>query len=228
MFRIIAIALFLIFPEVSIAGTIDLMWKQSNDYGVKSYAKGIDVSEKSGVTEIKGSYRYGKTDGIVSQDEGELGIDYNPPINDRWSIWLDESVSYDKVLGIDFENNLGFGLKYYVYKGKDEADEDIKLSLSAGILYQFTSWGCEDPETCYQEGTGRYSYRAKFSKYKLSFVYYYQPNINDPSDYIAKFKSEIKIVDVSKGVAIIWRYESEFWSPYGQKDTNGLKLRFRY
>jgi hypothetical protein len=228
MFRIIMVLILAAFPSLALAGNIDLMWEQSNDYGVKSYTKGIDFTDKTGVTEIKGSYRYGKTDGIVSQDKGELGIDYNPSINDRWSVWLDESVSYDKVIGIDFENNLGFGLKYYVYKGKDEADEDIKLSVSGGLLYQFTSWGCDDPETCYQEGTGRYSYRAKFSKHKLLFVYSYQPNINDPSDYIAKIKSEVKLVEIDKGIALVWRYDSEFWSLYGQAETHGLKLRFRY
>lgn len=228
MFRIIAILILAVFPSVTLAGTIDLMWKQSDDYGIKSYTKGIDFTDQSGVTEIKGSYRYGKTDGIVSQDEGELGIDYNPPLNDKWSIWLDERVGYNKVIGIDFENNLGFGLKYYVYKAKDEAGEDIKFSLSGGILYQFVSWNCEDPVLCEQTGTGRYSYRAKFSKYKLLFVYSYQPNISDPSDYISKFSSEIKLVEVSKGIALVWRYENKYWSLYGQSETNGLKLRLRY
>jgi len=228
MFRVIAILIFLMFPGITIAGTIDLMWERSNDYGIKSSTKGVDFTDQEGVTEIRGSYRYGKTDGIVTQDEGELGIDYNPPINEKWSIWLDESVGYDKVIGIDFENNLGFGLKYYVYKEKDEADEDIKFSLSAGILYQFISWNCDDPAYCEQEGTGRYSYRAKFSKFKLLLAYSYQPNIKDASDYISKFSSEIKLVEVSKGVALVWRYENEYWSLYGQSETSGLKLRFRY
>ena len=228
MIRIIAIAIFLVFPGIALAGNIDLMWEQSNDYGVKSYVKGIDFTDKTGQATIDGYYRYGKTEGIVSQDEGELGINYDPPLNDRWSLWLDERVSYDKVLGIDFENNIGFGLKYYVYKGKDEADEDIKFSLSAGVLYQFTSWNCAEYETCYQEGTGRYSYRAKFSKLKLHLAYYYQPNINDASDYISTFESEIKLADVSKGVAVIWSYENEYWSLYGQREVSGIKLRFRY
>jgi len=228
MIRIIAILIFLVFPGITMAGTIDLMWKQSNDYGIKSYTKGIDFTDQTGPTEINGYYRYGETDNIVSQDEGELGINYDPPLNDKWSLWLDERVSYDKVLGIDFENNLGFGLKYYVYKEKDEADEDVKFSLSAGLLYQFISWNCDDPAYCEKTGTGRYSYRAKFSKYKMLLVYSYQPNINDSSDYISKFSSEIKLADVGKGITLVWRYENEYWSLYGKSETNGFKLRFRY
>ena len=223
MFRIIAILITLIFPGIATAGTIDLMWEQSNDYGIRSSTKGVDFADESGVTEIRGSYRYGKTDGIVTQDEGELGIDYNPPLNDRWSICLDERVSYDKVLGIYFENNLGFGVKYYAYK-----KEEIKFSLSAGVLYQFASWNCGEDATCEQVGTGRYSYRAKFINEKIYMAYYYEPNVSDGSDYISTFISEVEVATVSESMTLIWSYENEYWSLYGQAETSGLKLRLKY
>ena len=223
MIRIIAIALFLVFPGIALAGNIDLMWEQSNDYGVKSYVKGIDFTDSTGEATIDGYYRYGKTEGIVSRDEGELGIGYDPALTDRWSLWLDERVSYDKVLGIDFENNLGFGAKYYVYK-----KEETKFSLSAGVLYQFTSWNCDDPATCEQIGTGRYSYRAKFSNEKIYMAYYYEPNVSDGSDYISTFISEVEVATVSESMALIWSYENEYWSLYGQAETSGIKLRIKY
>ncbi|MCK5611426.1 DUF481 domain-containing protein [Candidatus Pacearchaeota archaeon] len=214
----------LMIPGLAMAGNIDLSWKGSDNYGVRSYTKGIDFSDDiANKASIDGYYRYGKTAGIVTMDEGELGLNYDPPINDRWSLWLDERVGYNKVIGIDFENYLGFGAKYYIYK-----TDDTKFSLSGGVLYQFTSLNCSDPTTCNQEGTGRYSYRAKFSNEQLLLIYFYQPNINDHTDYITKFTGEAKLATITDAASLLLHYKNEYRSLYGQSESSGVKLRIEY
>lgn len=207
--------IFLMFADSAHAGNIDLLWNGSNVHGVKSYTLGIDFSDDiTDELDISGYYRQGKTEGVVTEDEGELDLNYNPAINDRWSIWLDERVGYNKMLGIDLENNLGVGLKYYVYKqGK------TKFSLSSGILYQFIS---------NQENNGRYSHRAKFNSDLLSLIYFYQPNMSDSSDYITKFIGDIRLLKIKDYASILFHYKNEYRSLSGRSEHSGIKLRIEY
>lgn len=206
------------------AGNIDLLWNGSEVHGIKSYTLGVDFSDDiNDELELSGYYRKGKTEGIVTVDEGELGLNYDPAINDRWSLWLDERAGYNKMLGIDFENDLGAGLKYYVYK-----QEETKFSLSSGFLYQFTSLNCDDPATCSQAGHGRYSHRAKFSSNILSLIYFYQPNVSDSSDYITKFIGDIRLVEIKDHISILLHYKNEYRSLSGRSENSGIKLRIEY
>ena len=122
-----------------------------------------------------------------------------------------------------FENDIGFGLKYYLYK-----TDVTKLSLSAGALYQFTSTDCSDPTTCEQEGVGRYSYRAKFSNETLSLVYYYQPNMSDNDDYITKYTIDLTVAKINEAMAILLSYQNKYRSLYGRSESGGIKLRIEY
>lgn len=202
---------------VANAGNIDLLWNGDEVHGVKSYTLGIgfsdDITDELG---LSGYYRKGKKVGVVTKDEGELDLHYNPTINDKWSLWLDERARYNKMLGIDFENDLGVGLKYYVYKQKE-----TKFSLSSGVLYQYTV-------TSNREGRGRYSHLAKFKNNSISLIYFYQPNISDSSDYITKFIGDVKLVEIKENISVLLHYKNEYRSLSGRSENSGIKLRIEY
>lgn len=202
-------------PRIAHAGNLDLLYGGSNVQGVKSHTADIGFSDKiSDKIGISGYYRNGKTDGVVTQDEGEIDLQYNPKINDKWSLWLDERIGYNKVLGIDYENDLGVGLKYYLFQSMD-----TKLSLSSGILYQYT------PE----EDHGRYSHRVKFSSNDIvSVVYFYQPDINDSSDYITKLNCDVRLAKIKDNISILLNYKNDYRSTSGLSESTGIKLRFEY
>lgn len=227
MIRLVLVFTFFMFAGcvgTSHAGNVDLLWNGSKVQGVKSYTAGIDFSDTmADKFEISGYYRKGKTEGIVTSDEGELSLGYDPPINDRWSLWLDERVGYNKMLNIDFENSIGFGAKYYLYKAGN-----TKLSLSSGVLYQFTSSNCSDPSLCEQEGRGRYSHRIKFGSKIFNAVYFYQPNIDNSDDYISKFTGDIELIKIMDRASILIHHKNEYRSLSGRSESSGIKLRIEY
>ncbi len=209
--------------DFAYAGNIDLLWNGSNVYGIKNSTLGVDISDNiTDQLEISGYYRKGKTDDVITQDEGKINLNYDPSISDRWSLWLDERIQYNEMIGLDFENDLGIGLKYYVYK-----QAETKFSLSSGILYQLTSSDCDAPATCSQGDHGRYSNRAKFSNEIISLIYFYQPDIHDSSDYITTFvgKGLVKIKDNS---SLLFDYKNNYRSLYGRSESGGIKIRIEY
>ena len=118
----------------------------------------IEMSDQIDYIDLSAYYGYGKTDKIITQDEGRLSIGYDPVINDNWSLWMDETVGYDKARDVRFENFFGAGPKY---KFTD------KTSLSFGVLYYFKdSMG---------EGEGLYSFRFKTEARGLLLTAFYQP-----------------------------------------------------
>ena len=197
------------------AGNLDLLYSGSNIHGIKNHTVEVSFSDKiSDKISISGYYRNGKTDSIVTQDEGEFDLHYNPQINEKWSLWLDERIGYNKMLGVDFENNLGVGLKYNLFQSSK-----TKLSLSSGILYQYTS----------EEGHGRYSHRVKFSwGDAISAVYFYQPDIKDSSDYITKFNGDVRVAKIKDNISILLNYKNDYRSTTGRSEGSGIKLRVKY
>ncbi|MBW2644611.1 MAG: DUF481 domain-containing protein [Deltaproteobacteria bacterium] len=177
-------------PALSSAGDIGISYSSSSS-SVESNTMSAEISDQSGPFDFRAEYNYGKTDGIVSTDNGEVSIGYDPIITERVSLWFDERVGYNKMMGVRFENFVGFGPKYYIMKS-----EERKLSLSTGILYHYRA----DAE----EGDGRYSHRIKYGDAWISGVYFYQPNMRDSSDYITEGEIRIKLSDV---LSVLYREE---------------------
>ena len=174
--------LFMCLPSLSYAGYLGIRYSATEGM-VDSYTTSAEISGRSGPLDFNASYSYGETEGLVSTDEGEIRIGYDPIISDNWRLWFDERVGYNKVMGIKFENFVGFGPKYYVTNNAKR-----KLSLSTGILYHYKEGD--------EEGNGRYSHRLKYGDAWISGVYFYQPNMRDSSDYITEGKLEVKLSDV--------------------------------
>lgn len=206
------------------AGNIDFLWNGSNVQGVKSYTVGVDISDNiTDQLDLAGYYRKGKTEGVITQAEGEIGLNYNPPINDRWSLWLDEGLRYNEMIGLKFENDLGIGLKYYVYK-----QAETKFSLSSGILYQFTALDCNVAATCNQGGHGRYSHRVKFNNDIITLIYFYQPDMHDSSDYITRFIGAVELGKITAHISLLFDYKNNYRSLNGRSESGGVKLRIEY
>jgi len=198
------------------AGQLDVSYRALSSENSSGYMSSIDfkeiIAEK---VELSGRYRYAKTNNIVGTDEAEFRAGWDPTINDRWSLWIDESFGYNKGLGIDFQNKLGFGLKYYIYKG-----ESAGFSLSAGILYDLVFM--DDKE----DGLGRYSIRPKAYVGPISMVYFYQPAMGNMDDYISKFYGEIVLTQVGL-FSVVSYYEFEERG-LSRVENSGVKGRFEW
>lgn len=177
-------------PLPGSAGELDISYA-SMESMVDSYVVSAGISDQAGPLDFYAEYHYGKTDDIVSTDNGEVGVGYDPIINERLSLWFDERVGYNKMIGVRFENFVGFGPKYYLVKS-----EKRKLSLSTGILYHYRA---DD-----DEGNGRYSHRFKYKDSWISGVYFYQPNMRDSADYITEGEIRIKLSDM---LSVFYREE---------------------
>lgn len=150
------------------------------DYGViKKDVINAEISDKKGDLGWSVSKGYGKTGDIVTRNDGELNVVYDPAINDRWSAWFFDKVGYDKTLGIDFENQIGVGLKHNLTE---------VFSVSFGVLHH-----TRKPENYNDE---RWSLRAKFKNEVFKGTYFYQPVIGDSDDYISKGEGELGISEV--------------------------------
>lgn len=152
---------------------------------------------------------YGKTGELTTKDNGGTGVGWDPVINEKWSAWVDWSGSFDKALGIDSEIFLGAGPKYYIYKKGSR-----KLSLSFGILHQSRKPGDYVDQ--------RWSLRLKGSTEKWKAVAFYQPNIDDSSDYISK--GEV-VGRISKMVSVFW---NTVYRSIEDSQVTAMGLRFRF
>lgn len=147
----------------------------------------IGIEHKAGDTALSASYRYGETDGYITTDKGSLSTIYNLDVSDRWSLWLFNKAGFNHVKGIDAEDFIGFGPKFYMVK-----NPSMTLSMSAGYLHQYT-----EHETSPSSTTHRMSYRLKFSMKdgdsESSAIFFYQPGIEDPQDYLTMSKAFYKV-----------------------------------
>ena len=166
--------LILLLPSICSAGELYLNHSQI-DGEISGYVTTVGIDDKIDEIDFSAYYKYGETEGIVSRDEGSFSFGYDPRISDKWYLWFDEIVGYNKVIGIRFENFAGGGLKYQPF--------DF-LSLSGGVLYYF-----KDSD---KSGEGLYSFRLKFENEAARFVYFYQPYMDDTGESITKGRIELK------------------------------------
>ena len=164
----------LIFPSMCSAGELYLNHSQM-DGEVSGHVTTVGVDDRADAIDFSAFYKYGETEGIVSRDEGSFSFGYDPQISDRWHLWFDEVVGYNKVLGIRFENFAGGGVKYQALDS---------LSFSGGVLYYYRGGD--------EQGEGLYSFRLKFENDIVNAVYFYQPYIADADETIKKGRIEIK------------------------------------
>ena len=165
-----------------------------------TYIAGLE--HKLGPVSLDASYRYGETDGLTTTDQGYLNVIYDHKFTDRWSIAGGNNIGFNNVRGIDVENFLGGGPKYYIIK-------DV-LSFSIWYLHQYTDYSDGASET-----TRRMSYRPKLSVKnggtEARAVFYYQPSLSNPDDYITRAEASYRMA-LSDTLALKIAYEDEYRS----------------
>ena len=220
---ILVLITLLALASMSHAGQLDLLYDSSISDGVSGYTGGLNLEDSiDDKITISVYYRRSKLEDVVSEDEGELSIEYDPAINERWSLWFDESVGYDKMLGINRESNIEFGVKYYILKF-----DSRKLSLSGGILYGHISTDCSEVDDCNEGWNGRYSFRIKFKNDIFKAVALYQPAIEEHSDYNVQIECDAEMAKVGRLSLLVyakWKHKSD----YGISLNKGIKIRLNY
>ena len=197
------------------AGTVEIGYEETNNDVSNSYTSSLDFSDEiSDVVTLNGQYRYGETDDTTTKDDGSISIGYDPEINEKWGVWVDETIGYNKIIGIDYENRIGVGVRYYIMKNIYR-----KLSISGGLLYHYIS----------DQEEGRYSWRLKYGDGVFKAIYFYQPSIEDNYDYISVFDSSIKIAEINDYLTMKIYYTSEYRSEIDSRYNNsGLKISYKY
>ena len=147
-----------------------------------TYIAGLE--HKLGPVSLNASYIHGKTDDLTTTDQGYLNVIYDHKFSGRWSVAGGNKSGFNTVRGIDFENFLGAGPKYYIIK-------DV-LSMSVWYLHQYTEYA-DGPS----ENTRRMSFRPKLSvkdgDREVRAVFFYQPSLDDPDDYITSAEASYRM-----------------------------------
>ena len=196
----------LLLPSICSAGELYLNHSQI-DGEISGHITTVGIDNIADAIDFSAYYKYGETEEIVSRDEGAFSFGYNPQVSDKWFLWFDEVVGYNKVLGIRFENFVGGGVKYQVLDS---------LSFSGGGLYYY-----KDSD---ESGEGLYSFRLKFENSAAKIVYFYQPYIDDPGEEIMKGRAEIKPFG-----AVVLYHEFENRSVENSAvSESGIKFVFKY
>jgi hypothetical protein len=203
--------MFVLSPALSSAGDIGISYLSSSST-VESNTMSAEISDQSGPFDFRAEYSYGKTNGIVSTDDGEVFTGYDPTISERVSLWFYERARFNKMIGIRFENFVGFGLKYYLVKSEKRTS-----SLSNGIIYHYRA---DD-----DEGNGRYSNMFKYEDEWVSGVYTYQPNMSDSSDYITEGELRIKI---KEGLSVFYKEEYRSVGGFHRVIEKGVVFDFHF
>lgn len=196
--------------DIVFAGELSLNYTATG-YETSGYSTSGRVSDSRGPIGFHAEAAYGEIDHVATIDRGEIGINYDPAITERWSLWLDETVGYNRIAGIRFENMMGCGPKIYLMK-----NEDRKLSFSTGVLYHLKDTNAK--------GSGRYSHRIKYKDRRSSFVYFYQPNIDNSQDYLVKSSIKFKL---TKFISAF--YNDSYRSLENLKEIEqGIRLEVKY
>ena len=165
----------------------------------------LSVNHQIGPWSFYADYRYGETDDVTTTDQGYLNVIYDHKFSDRWSVAGGNKTGFNSVRGIDVENFLGAGPKYYIVR-----NDTTKLSFSVWYLSQYTEYSDKDSEAVH-----RMSYRPKFSyrkgAHEVKAVFYYQPSLDEPDDYftIAEASYSVKISDTQ---SVGFRFKDEYRS----------------
>lgn len=178
MKNILIIIAILMLPATTLAGTFDMGAEsiRADEQTETSYYLGLGY-EKSGAS-LDIGYNYGKLDDLVITDDGWLSLGYDADLSDKWGIWLDETVQYDRPGGVKVENFIGLGPKYTLYRSKT-----VKSSLSFGYLSHYQVL-IDGDEYTLERWSWRFKIKRKDDKSETGFISMYQPAIGNSDDYI--------------------------------------------
>lgn len=193
-----------------------LLYSANIDMGLSyskniSEKKGIDISYKFEPSKqidltFEGGFKYFKDDNETTSDNGFISTGYDTAVSDKWHFWLFEKISYDRLREINYENHLGFGVKYVFV-----STNTSKIDFSTGFLYDRTEY--EDGNVKNKiRMSNRFRYNLKpADKMGIYFVAFYQPDIADFKDYIITSNFTVTYI-LSERLSIKFKVEDSYRS----------------
>jgi putative salt-induced outer membrane protein YdiY len=136
-------------------------------------------------SEFKSLYQYEEKSGESNQNRLELAVNESLVTGSRWAPFITDKFTWDEIKGIDYDNNIGAGVKYLLF-----SKNGGKISLSGSILYQLLKYEDlpEDENTAYALESVLKWGRGDI---KVMVDFYYQASAEDSENY--KFNSDFKL-----------------------------------
>lgn len=203
------------------AEALDLTGGDSATQGlVDTHQYFIRLAGAAGPLAFEAERRYGEAGEVVSVDSWSGALEYDVELSWRWTFWIDER--YSETLTVPGENLVGGGPKFYFVREESaEAEVDIEVTFSAGVLHKWTKHadGSEDSSAVY-------SIRPKF-KYErndltVSAVAFY---IQDMEDGFVSRSARLWVkykLDNGDHVGLLWEGEARA----GMAPTSARYLTF--
>ena len=207
---LVLLALTVFFCQESAAGEFSLEG-QGVEARSESWIVAASVSESWHSVNTKVRYIKGRTDGETVSDFAEITLDSGLRVSRSWSLWADERVHKDSVVGV-IDNRFGAGPKYTFLNLAN-----TKASASIGVLHHWRKWS-----TGAQEAQARASLRLKGQtgeEVVLTSVMFYQPSLEDNSDYLASLDIRLAM-KLNEHTSAILSFENKYQSMAEPKDRN--------
>lgn len=190
--------------SIDITNTLDIGTSFMNSIN-DSRSLHLNYESTFGNCELNSKFQYGKVNDAETQNNFYLRFGYDPPINEKWSLWIFDKAGYNRIRKIEFENFAGAGPKYTFYK-----TEERLISVSFGYLPHFQQF--KD----YSKTTNRLSLRLKGKEYieknyEIKVTLFYQPNMENFDDYLmnGEFSWKYRLAgSTSMKISVVDQYRS--------------------
>lgn len=210
----IVLGIIWVFSSVCCFAATEIDLSLTSVAGVKDRAAAVAAFKLEGEeASLSGSFRFAETDRELSEEKGRLRAGYDPRLSDHWSLWFFDEAGYDRMRELESENYAGLGPKYTFVDS-----EALKASFSAGALYHCTSY-----ENAERQDVLRWSLRPKIlvkrGGWEAALIAFYQPNVQQPDDYIAKGETSIRYaVTATTGLKLTIEGEHRSLDPIEQNE----------
>lgn len=177
------------------------------------------LSSKEDKLKFYGSYNYGETDDAISVDNAKAGVRYDNTFADDYFWYARSELGRDAVQDLDIFNVTGAGLGYKLIQ-----KENQNLSVNAGLLYRFESYG-NGTDISAPAGDFGIDHDYTWENVKLINHIEFIPSFDDFADYRINHESSIEFpLGTSKAwkirAGIAHRYHSEPSPGNNELDTN--------
>jgi hypothetical protein len=147
-----------------------------------------------------------------------------------FSFFIYTKPSYNQLQELDYRIENGLGVKYNIFQDTDAEGTRDEISISAGLVYEIFKYEIEE-----QNQVSRISIRPKIEwavsdSVNLAIQLFWQPNIEDFSDYRLLLRSALEF-KISKSISFLFKVDGEYNSivPVGIENrdfimSNSMKI----
>lgn len=147
-----------------------------------------------------------------------------------FSFFIYTRPSYNQLQELDYRIENGLGVKYNIFQDTDAEGTRNEVSISTGMVYEIFKYSVEE-----QKQAARLSVRPKVEwavsdSVNLTLQLFWQPNIEDFSDYRLLLRSALEF-KISKSISFLFKVDGEYNSivPMGVENrdlilSNSMKI----